>query len=77
MRGVRLIFGVMAIGVALVCYVVFGQFLINVAGLDWAGVPRRLVARPGESAIGFGILIAGTVFLVLGVGFVKSNDPPP
>ena len=71
----RIVYGVVATAAALVCFAVFGQFLVNVAGLDWAGVPGKLAKRPGESAIGFGILVAGTAFLVIGVGFIKRDDP--
>lgn len=74
MQGMKLVFGVMAIVLALVCYAVFGQFLVHVAGLDWAGVPRELMKRPADSAIGFGIPIFGTVLLAIGAGFLGRND---
>jgi hypothetical protein len=72
----RIVWGGIAILLALVCFGIFAQFLLNVAGADWAGVPRRLAKRPGEGSIGFVILLGGVVLLVMGVGFFSERKPP-
>jgi protein-S-isoprenylcysteine O-methyltransferase Ste14 len=72
----RFVWGGIAILLALVCFGVFAQFLLNVAGADWPGVPRRLAKRPGEGSIGFLILLVGLVLLMVGVGFFGQRDPP-